>query len=137
MYCETFWRHCGGTGCTKHFTYPATAKIVAKQVARKVELNSTVGNGSCNLPRNDFGRCRVCYTVKIFRATQLSLVAKTLREKLHETFHSVTAPLRRQGAGRSLHSSRAIHLFMSFVSMARPQPIVFIFAHSLVRRFNI
>ena len=46
--------------------YPATAKIVAKQVARKVELNSTFGNGSCNLSRNDFGRCRVCYTVKCF-----------------------------------------------------------------------
>ena len=47
-------------------TYPATAKIVARQVARKVELNSTFGNGSCNLSRNDFGRCRVCYTVKCF-----------------------------------------------------------------------
>ena len=42
-------------------TYPATAKIVARQVARKVELNSTFGNGSCNLSRNDFGRCRVCF----------------------------------------------------------------------------
>ena len=30
-------------------TYPATAKIVARQVARKVEPNSTSGNGSCNL----------------------------------------------------------------------------------------
>ena len=30
-------------------TYPATAKIVARQVARKVELNCTFGNGSqCN-----------------------------------------------------------------------------------------
>ena len=48
-------------------TYPATAKIVARQIARKVELNSTFGNGSCNLSRNDFGRCRVClYTVKCF-----------------------------------------------------------------------
>ena len=47
-------------------TYPATAKIVARQVARKVEPNSTFGNGSCNLSRNDFGRCRVSYTVKCF-----------------------------------------------------------------------
>ena len=33
-----FWRHCGGTSCMRHFsvTYPATAKIVAKQVARAV-----------------------------------------------------------------------------------------------------
>ena len=64
-----FWRHRGGTSCTKTFhsvTYPATAKIVARQVARKVELNSIFGNGSCNLSRNDLGRCRVCYTVKCF-----------------------------------------------------------------------
>ena len=38
-------------------------KTVAK---RKVEPNSTFGNGSCHLSRNDFGRCRVCYTVKCF-----------------------------------------------------------------------
>ena len=44
-------------------TYPATAKII---VARKVELHSTFGNGSCNSSRNDFGRCRVCSTVKCF-----------------------------------------------------------------------
>ena len=43
-------------------TYPATAKIVARQVARKVEPS----NGSCNLFCNDFGRYRVCYTVKCF-----------------------------------------------------------------------
>ena len=61
-------------------TYHATAKIVARQVARKVELNFTFGNGSFNLSRVDFGRCRVCCTVK------------TLRDKLHETFQSVTAP---------------------------------------------
>ena len=47
-------------------TYLARAKTVARQVARKVELHSSFGNGSCNLPRNDFGRCRVCYTVKCF-----------------------------------------------------------------------
>ena len=40
----------------------AKAKIVERQVARKVELHSTFGNGSCN----DFGRCRACYTVKCF-----------------------------------------------------------------------
>ena len=73
-------------------TYPATAKIVARQVARKVELNSTFGNGSCNLSHNDFGRRRVCYTAgnvsfNLFRHN----VAKTLRDKLHETFHSATA----------------------------------------------
>ena len=44
-----FWRHCGGTSCTKQFysvTYLAAAKIVARQVARKVGLNFTFGNGS-------------------------------------------------------------------------------------------
>ena len=65
-----FWRHCGGTSCTKRFTlsvtYLATAKICARQVARKVGLNSTFGNGSCNLSRNEFDRCKVCYTVKCF-----------------------------------------------------------------------
>ena len=55
-----FWRHCSGTNCTKQFhsvTYLATAKIVARQVARKVGLNSTFGNGSCYLSCNDFARC--------------------------------------------------------------------------------
>ena len=62
-----FWRHCGGTSYTKQFhsvTFPAAAKIVAWQVARKVGLNSTFGNGSCNLSRNNFGLCKACYTVK-------------------------------------------------------------------------
>ena len=104
-----FWRHCGGTSWTKHFTvkkaplnatkqlvasmrkkqwlafsslhsvtFPATAKIVARQVARKVEPNSTFSNGSCNLSRNDFGRCRVCYTVKCF----VQLVPPQCRENI-------------------------------------------------------
>ena len=46
--------------------YPAMAKIVTRQVARKLELNSIFRNSSCNLSRKDFGRCRVCYTVKCF-----------------------------------------------------------------------
>ena len=61
----TLWRDKLHETCHS-VTYPATAKIVARQVARKVELNSTFGNGSCDLSRNDFGRCRVCYTVKCF-----------------------------------------------------------------------
>ena len=59
-------------------TYLATAKIVARQVARKVELNSTFGNGSCNMSRKDFGRCRVCYTVKCF----LHLVPPQCRQNI-------------------------------------------------------
>ncbi|XP_068708072.1 uncharacterized protein [Montipora foliosa] len=35
------------------------AKIVARQVARKLELDSTFGNGSCKLSRNYLGRCRL------------------------------------------------------------------------------
>ena len=33
---------------------------------RKVELNSTFGNCTCKLSRNNFDRCRVYYTVKCF-----------------------------------------------------------------------
>ena len=84
-----FWRHCGGTSCTKHFKL--TAKVVASQFALKVELNSVFGNGSCNLSRNDFGRCRVKHGVSC-NLSQHN-VAKTSRDKLHETFHSVTVPL--------------------------------------------
>ena len=47
-------------------TYPATAKIVARQVARAVAENRMKFYCSCNLSRNDFGRCWVCYTVKCF-----------------------------------------------------------------------
>ena len=47
-------------------TYPETAKIVARQVSRKVKLYSTFGNGSCKLSHNEFSRCRVCYIVKCF-----------------------------------------------------------------------
>ena len=64
-----FSRHCGGTTYTKQFhsvTFPATAKIVARQVGRKVGLNSIFGNGSSNLSRNNFGLCKICYTVKFF-----------------------------------------------------------------------
>ena len=52
---------------------PSTAKIVARQVARAVAESRIKFYFSCNLSRNDFGRCRKCYTVKCF-----------------ETFHSVT-----------------------------------------------
>jgi len=44
-------------------TYPA-AKVVSRQVARKVRLNSTYGNVSCNLSSSNFARCKVCYAVK-------------------------------------------------------------------------
>ena len=49
-------------------TYPATAKIVVRQVARAIAESSAKVKFyfSCNLSRNDFGRCRVCYTVKCF-----------------------------------------------------------------------
>ena len=82
--------------------YPATAKIVARQVARKVEPNSTFSNGSCNLPRNDFGRCRVCYTVKCF--LPLKLVPPQCRQNIarqvaRNISKLVTAPL-------VIHSSR-------------------------------
>ena len=49
-----------------------------RQVARKVELNSTFGNGCCNLSRNDFGRFRVCYTVKYF----MQLVSPQCRQNI-------------------------------------------------------
>ena len=71
LHCEMFratclamsWLHCGGTSCTNLFPQ---SNIVARQVARKVKLNSTFSHGSCNLSCNDFGRCSVCYTVKCF-----------------------------------------------------------------------
>ena len=47
-------------------TYPATTKIVARQVARAVAESRIKFYFSCNLSRNDFGRCRLCYTVKCF-----------------------------------------------------------------------
>ena len=53
--------------CFEQDVAQCSGDIVAGQVSRKVELNSTFGNGSCKLPcnlsRNDFGRCRVCYTL--------------------------------------------------------------------------
>ena len=55
---------------------------------QKVELDSTFCNGSCNLSRNDFGRCKYVTLCNLFRATCL---ATPLRDKLHETLHSVTA----------------------------------------------
>ena len=64
--------------CFEQDVTQCSGDIVAGQVARKVELNSTFGNGSCKLPcnlsRNNFGRCRVCYTVKCF--VQLVLLEK-------------------------------------------------------------
>ena len=57
-------------------TYPATVKFVARQVARKVEPNSTFGNGSCNLSRNDFGRCRV------FNMNAMQLVPPPCRQNI-------------------------------------------------------
>ena len=110
-----FWRHCGGTSCTKQFqsvTFPATAKIVARQVARKVGLNSTFGHGSYNLSRNNFGLCKVCYTEIFF----MQLVARTLREKLHGTFHSVTALLKSSQFETALWQShsKSIQVFLFF-----------------------
>ena len=52
------WRHCGGTSCI-----PCNGQNRCETSCMK---NSTFGNGSCNLSRNDFGRCRVCHTVKCF-----------------------------------------------------------------------
>ena len=77
-------------------TYPATAKIVPRQVARKVEVNSTFGNGSCNLSRNNFGRCsRVCYTVKCFVQLVLPQCRQNIAKQVARNIHSVhvTAPL--------------------------------------------
>ena len=76
-----FWRHCGGTSYTKHFTVwhtHATAKIVAKQVARAVAESRIKFYFSCNLSRNDFGRCMICYTVKCF----VQLVPPQCRQKI-------------------------------------------------------
>ena len=50
-------------------TYLATAKMFARQVARAVAESRIKSYFSCNLSRNDFGRCRECYTVKLFRVT--------------------------------------------------------------------
>ena len=46
--------------------YPAMAKVIARQVARAVAESRIRSYFSCNLSRNDFGRCRVCHTVKCF-----------------------------------------------------------------------
>ena len=54
------------------------------------ESSSTFCNGSCNLSRNDFGRCMICYTVQ---CVSCNLFFNALRDKLHETLHSVTALL--------------------------------------------
>ena len=72
--------------------------IVAGQVARNIS--------QCNIPGNGQNRCETsCKNRSTFRATCLATilavagyvtlwnVAKTLRDKLHETFHSVTATL--------------------------------------------
>ena len=64
-----FWRYCGGTTCTRQFhsiTYPATAKIITRQVARKVGLRLLQHVSQQFFP--------------------LQFIA---------TFHNVTAPLRR------------------------------------------
>jgi len=67
-----FWRHCGGTSYTKQFhsvTFPATAKSVARQVARKVGLYSTFGNGSCNFVSQQFWPLQGLLHCEIFLAT--------------------------------------------------------------------
>ena len=64
------WQHYSGPSCTKpwHFcvTYPATAKIAARQVARAIAESRIKFHFSCNLSRNDFGRRWVFYNVKCF-----------------------------------------------------------------------
>ena len=59
-------------------TCPATAKIVAKQVARVVAESRIEFYFLCNLSRNDFGRYRVCYTVKCF----LQLIPPQCRQNI-------------------------------------------------------
>ena len=61
------WAPYGGTSCTKHFTVWHTlqnrCETSCKSCCRKYWIRFYF---SCNLSRNDFGRCRVCYTVKCF-----------------------------------------------------------------------
>lgn len=65
----TLWR--GRLHETSHSvaSYPAMAKIVAKQVPRALAKKRIKLYCSSKLSRNDFGCCRVPYTVKLFRAT--------------------------------------------------------------------
>ena len=60
-------------------TYPATAKIDARQVATAVAESRIKFYFSCNLSR---------------------IVAKTVLDKLHKTFHSVTGPLKYSNRSR-------------------------------------
>ena len=88
-----FWRQRCLASCRRHslrgVTYPATAKIIARQVARKVGLDSTLGSATCLASILDVARyltprnfsCHLCRNV----------AAKTSREKLHEAFHGVRA----------------------------------------------
>ena len=87
-----FWRHCGG-----YVTYPATAKIVARQVARAIAESRIRFYFSCNLSRNDFGRCRVCYTVKGRESNSLFFLIKAtvlwrLKALLHCQMFRATCP---------------------------------------------
>ena len=63
------------------------------RVARKVELNSTFGNGSCNLSRNNFGRCRICYTVKYFVQLVPPQYRQNIARQVARNIHSVAVPL--------------------------------------------
>ena len=72
--------------------YPGTAKIVARQVARAVAEKRIEFYFSSNLCCNDFGHCRVCYTLKCFVQLILPQCRQDIASKLDETFHSVIAP---------------------------------------------
>ena len=71
-----------------------TEKFVAtsREALRKVELHSTFRKGFCNLSRNVFGRCNVCYTEQCFVQPVSRLGVARL--KLNEKLYSVNAPER-------------------------------------------
>ena len=118
----TLWRD-KLPGTFHSVTYPATTKIVARQVARKEGLNSTFGNGSCNLFRNDFGRCKVCYTEKCFvqldppqcRQNIARQVAR--KEGLNSTFGNGSCNLFRNDFGRC----KVCYTEKCFVQLDPPQ----------------
>ena len=91
-----FWRCCGGTKLQEKFqsvTYVVTTKIVARQVARKVQLNPTFR--LLQPVSQQFWRLQNMLHFEIFLATlSRRNVAKTLRDKLPGTFHSVSRCLK-------------------------------------------
>ena len=76
-----------------NLTYPATAKIVLRQVARAVAESRMKFYFSCNLPRNDFGRRRICYTVKCFVHLIPPQCRENIATQVSRNVYGVTAPL--------------------------------------------